>query len=723
MAAYSAELKPLLIVMGILVLLIIAIFTGYLLTNKTVSNLQQNTLEAATTFKINGLLQDMVNETNQVDFSIRKQILSGRAKELNAGVADTLLAIRQKHAELKKIIPAGKEAAKWQQLLSLVEERLQMVDALVERGKKYAIIESLSLDPKAKQLNDTIYYRALQLQNQLESELFRNLNTGSQLSGQILLLSRVVSIVAILAFALLGTFLIRRLLVNANLMVALRQSKLETESLASVKEEFLANMSHEIRNPLHAINGYAQLLQQTVQSNQAKEQLQHMNQAISVLMNVVDDVLDVSKMDGGKLRLEPAICNLHELCANISPLFAQQAAAKGLAYEWVVDQNIPPSLLVDAARLRQLLFNLVGNAIKFTETGWVKLRVTAHQLGNEESEISFEVSDSGMGIDPKNHQRIFNRFEQVKWDKAGPGKKGTGLGLSIVKGLVQLMGGTIVVNSALGKGASFTMILPFAMPKAQAGTNLWENTPGLYGSRKVLVAEDSEINRALVTHMLEGCGISPILAHNGQEAVDKVQANGAFDLVLMDLQMPVMDGYEATELIKKMYPQINVVAMTANTKPADFHTGTSSLFGDWLQKPFTPEELKALLVRHLAIPAPEETQTTSTPAAAQAPIDSSAALPVFLVKMFVDHFPPMMEALRQAIETRDEATARKITHNMAGALGVLPETSATHRHLETIRSVWHQTPVHWVVVEEVLPIFQKTIAAEIGAMKANLVIE
>jgi len=349
-------------------------------------------------------------------------------------------------------------------------------------------------------------------------------------------------------------------------LVAARTTELsaarqDAERLARVKSEFLANMSHEIRTPLNAVLGLAQLGERA-HAGAAGERFGRIREAGAHLLSVINDVLDFSRLEAGKLAIDSQPFVLADTLAQVERLLAASAQHKGLGYQTTLAPDLPGAVVGDALRLQQILVNLVGNAIKFTAQGQVALQVMGRG-----GQLVFEVSDTGVGMDEAQQAQLFQPFEQG--DSSTTRRfGGSGLGLAISRNLAQLMGGDIAVRSRPGVGSVFTLRLPLrpaaapADPASAATTSTARRLAGLH----LLAAEDVEINRLVLEALLDHEGATLQFAENGQQAVDAVRTAGpqGFDVVLMDIQMPVMDGYEATRRLHESAPDLPVIGLTAH---------------------------------------------------------------------------------------------------------------------------------------------------------------
>jgi signal transduction histidine kinase/DNA-binding response OmpR family regulator len=385
----------------------------------------------------------------------------------------------------------------------------------------------------------------------------------------------------------------------------MQRARLLAEESVKTKADFLANISHELRTPLGAILGFTELLEKTTLSVVQQEYLEAIHTSGNNLLSIINDILDLSKLDAGQFAIESIPFSITEVMHSIEAMFAAKAAGKSVTLTSTTDPALSGYVLGDPMRLTQILTNLVGNAIKFTEQGSIRLHCRLERESAGRIFVIFSVKDTGIGIPEHMADRIFERFTQADTDitrRYG----GTGLGLAITRQLVALQGGTISLDTSLGKGTTFYVGLSYPVAAAASGPTEERSLQlPAYGSAKsILLTEDNYMVRKLTEIMLTQAGFRTVIAEHGGAAVELLRSQ-PFDLVLMDIQMPVMDGYKATRIIRdELGLSTPIIAMTAHALAGEKELCIQKGMNDYISKPFKEEELLEKITYWLGRTAP-----------------------------------------------------------------------------------------------------------------------
>jgi signal transduction histidine kinase/DNA-binding NarL/FixJ family response regulator len=468
-----------------------------------------------------------------------------------------------------------------------------------------------------------------------------------------------------------------------HLALELSDAKLAAEEASRTKGQFLANMSHELRTPFQGVLGMLQLLRNTQLSERQEELVRTAQDSASHLLGILNEILDLSALQSGKVSVHPAPVDLRQLCREVESLMRVQAEARGLVLQVDVAASVPPWVDADAKRIKQVLFNLVNNGIKFTPAGEVRLRLDAQPLDDGRHLVWFEVEDTGIGMDKATLARLFRRFEtgDASLSRA---MGGAGLGLEISRSLARLMGGDLRVASEPGKGSTFVLELPLAVAPAQLELALAEAPPAPRRRLRVLVADDHPVNRRYLGLVLESLEHQAVFCANGQEALELARAE-PLDVVLMDIHMPVLDGLAATRALRAeggRLAALPVIALSADVLAGSRERALDAGCDMFLIKPVQIEALATALEQVLR---DEPVGAATAAAPANAPHGASllsarfeemaarlprATLDELLGMFFADDARAIAD-LAQALAAADAAAVGPAAHKCKGSARLL----------------------------------------------------
>ena len=497
--------------------------------------------------------------------------------------------------------------------------------------------------------------------------------------------------------------------INRQLQASINHANLVAQQMAEASRargEFLANTSHGIRTPMNAIIGFSEMLAEENLTEQQKKQVEIIRDSSRHLLQLITDILDFSKIEAGKLDVEITDCAVGNILAAVEALTRPTAMEKRLQFEIIRSGSLPEFIRTDSTRLKQCLVNLVSNAIKLTDQGHIYVKVFWESRGDK-SFIQFDVEDTGAGISSEQQHRIFEPFSQAD-GSAAHGFGGTGLGLAITQHLAGLLGGSVTVSSTTGKGSVFSLVIPTGAPPTgvvergssvgavDSGRKLSAEAGHLKLHGRILVAEDSLTNQTLIKLLLEKLGLEAVVVEDGQQAVQKAMTE-KFDIILMDIQMPVMNGFEATENLRKEGIKTPIVAVTACAMKGDdekcFYAGCN----DYLPKPIDRKKLIETISKYLSVAdtgrssdsvgSIEEKSVTAAKQEASASFGSPSNIEIDwqllierlgsedlvdeIIPIFVKDNTGRMKMLMQAMEKIDQREIKFYAHSLKGATATI----------------------------------------------------
>lgn len=629
------------------------------------------------------------NESLLEELKIRNDLvmLQGSISALESKVRGTIISAgRADSNDIQKEFNAIEE---YMQRLSVLENREQFVPLLTvlyrqvnaktsfnrnvlgvydEKGKAEA--EAMINTGTGSRLTDSIRITTASI-HQAHTEMVTALIESADKNGIRAktfgtFMALVASLTAILAFG----FAIYKMQQQQQLIVKLHDSERAAREAAHLKERFLANMSHEIRTPMNAILGFTDLLLHEPLHGRAREFVSTIRRSSENLLNVINDILDLSRMEAGMLKIDSVPFRVDEVILGVEQMFSTKAAEKGIQFTVNLDPDVPPVLTGDPTRLAQILVNLVGNAIKFTDNGYVSLVISAVRGPGHSCQLMVKVEDTGIGISPDKLNAVFERFRQAD-DEVNRRYGGTGLGLAIVSDLVKMLHGHLSVESMLGKGTAFNLVIPFPISDEEIKLEPISERPSFYSPLRlhVLVVEDNSINQNLVRHLLSQWGITYEITDRGEEAIQKLK-DGDFDLVLMDIQMPGMDGYETTVAIRReLGLSIPVIAMTAHALAQEKERCLASGMDGYISKPLRQGVFYQLLKTYAKAGTPEF--KTIDLRYMREVSGGDVVYEKLVTSQFLEAIPEALDQIAESRLTGQSGRVRQLAHNLRTTLAIM----------------------------------------------------
>ncbi|HTE12130.1 MAG TPA: ATP-binding protein, partial [Chitinophagaceae bacterium] len=558
-------------------------------SSKNINDLIAGNEKVLNEFKLENELRDLRKNIISVETSISRAVDSRNTFHI-INLQQEIAAAEINLGRLQKIDDNDSSVIYIDLLDELVHKKIQFNNRVLQTfyhtGKMAA--DSLIYNGRQNELTDSVTLVTHKIENSRRN-LLTSITAFVDKSGQnARRWGTLLFIMVAASGAALFWFIINRVKRQNQLIVQLDASEKQVKEAAKVKENFMANMSHEIRTPMNAIVGFTSLLQKKNLDADSVAYVQSIQKSGENLLTIINDILDFSKFEAGMMRIEPVPFSLREMLHSIETMFHQKAFEKKLSLIVTVNDTVPDLLEGDASRLTQILVNLIGNAVKFTDHGSIRVYADDSGVTGKTIQLLFSVTDTGIGIAKNELPVIFERFRQAE---ASITRKygGTGLGLSIVKDLVLLQNGTISVDSEPGKGTAFRFIIPYkiidSIPVTADTAEINDTIPIAFHNASILVVEDNEINQTLMKHLLAGWQLSFTIAGSGKEALTYLQQK-TFDLVLMDIQMPEIDGYTAAQQIRQnLHLDTPIVAMTAHALAGEREKCISYGMNDYISKP------------------------------------------------------------------------------------------------------------------------------------------
>ena len=666
---------------GIIIIVFLQVISGYNIRRLTEGN--KNLLKE---LQVQNKLRKLETDVLRIESDIQGAITTGNDIYLANLVRNNLVIdseFKDIHDDLNN--PAVK--SQLEMLETLLNEKKTfnqtLVDSFFSKGQSAA--KEILYIGHGKLLRDSISNVISALQLSRQPELLKINRSIESTATDARLWGLVITSIALIALVWAFWYVINQGKQQQRMIQALNQSEKRSKDVAFMKEQFLANMSHEIRTPMNSILGFTSLLRRTELNSAQRVYVQNIHSSGENLLTLVNDILDLSKIEAGMMHLEETRFSLRSMISSVGAMFIEKIKEKHLKFSVHIEKDVPDILCGDAVRLTQILVNLLSNSVKFTEYGDIEVIVSQIESTEKFAKIRIVVKDTGIGIAKEKQQSVFERFQQAEAQTTRR-YGGSGLGLSIVKQLVELQGGTIHLFSTPGKGSEFTIELQYKLPDiaqmfSEALAEQEEQVP--LQKIKVLIAEDNMMNQQLVRHLMKSWSIDHTIVHNGKEAVDALHKN-PFSIVLMDIQMPEMDGYTATSVIRnEMRMDVPIIAMTAHAMVGEKEKCLQLGMNDYVSKPIKETVLYNIIARHAQhIPEPQ-TQYIHLDYLHQLS-GNDKNFEKEILQQFLIQAPKELEQMEEHIKTNDFDRVRRVAHSLKSTVGYVGLADSLHTHLDRL---------------------------------------
>ncbi|GAC1425006.1 MAG: hypothetical protein NVSMB67_26170 [Flavisolibacter sp.] len=666
---------------GIIIIVFLQVISGY-----NINRLIRGNKSLFNELQIHNGLRQLEADVLTIESDIRGAVIEGKVSGLNyieTKIQNIQNGLDRVHNNFKQngSVPA------LEKLDFLVQEKIRFsrltLHTLSTSGKIAAAL--LVKSNRGNEITDSLVSTVTLLESARQKQLHFIVNSMETTGKTARLWGVFITIIALMAVVIAFWYITNQGKSQQRMIKALNESEKRSKDLVHMKEEFLANMSHEIRTPMNSILGFTNLLRRTELGPQQREYVQNIHSAGENLLSLVNDILDLSKIEAGMMQLEETRFSLRGMISSVGAMFIEKIKEKKLEFKVEVAEEIPDIIVGDAVRLTQILVNLLSNAIKFTEQGRIIIKVEVIEIKQASSTIRIIISDTGIGIPPEKQGFVFERFQQAETQTTRR-FGGTGLGLNIVKQLVALQKGKLTLQSEPSKGSSFIVELSYTLPDI---AELYSEALAIQEEQiplqqiKVLFCEDNAMNQILVAHLLKSWRIDFEMVNNGKEAI-KALKNHDFSIILMDIQMPEMDGYTATTIIRKeMNLDIPIIAMTAHALVGEKEKCLQLGMNDYISKPFKETVLYNLIARY-SQRIPEK--TASIPSIQFEYLHQLSGndkeFEKELLLQFLKQTPGELETLEQGIRESDFNQVRRATHSLKSTVGYIGLAASLHPYLD-----------------------------------------
>ena len=651
-------------------------------------------------FRVSSELKELEKDVLSVESKIRGTV-STKDSSYIEGLDIKISEVEGDLSQLQKISDDDSSVKYIDKLDFLVHEQLffsrQILDSFHVGGKNAA--EILIATQHGKKLTDSIIF-VIHIIDSTRQKLLATVTSSIDESGKkAQQFGTILIVLVLISGAILFWYIINIIRNQTQLIQQLNISERKVREAAQVKENFMANMSHEIRTPMNAILGFTNLLQRKNLDTESKEYIKTIQKSGENLLTIINDILDLSKIEAGMMRIESVPFSIRGLTHSIETMFKSKAAEKNLQLSTTVDESLPGTLEGDATRLTQILVNLIGNALKFTGKGNISVKITNEGVTDNTIKAGITVCDTGIGIEKEKLETIFERFQQAE-DSITRKYGGTGLGLSIVNDLVLLQNGSIAVESEPGMGTTFRLIIPYKISAKQFSVVSQSEssvlTDSYFKNTLILVVEDNEINQSLIKHLFNNWQLEFDLANNGKEAIAKLRRK-KYDLILMDIQMPEMDGYTATQEIRnELKLNTPIIAMTAHALAGEREKCLSYGMDEYISKPIRNEQLHKLIARFTQKPELISLQKALLHKSENGQFKfinlqymkevsgGNIEYEKTVTEQFIEAIPGDLQLIEKAWQDNHISDLRQLAHNMKTTVSVMGLNEVLQTHLDTL---------------------------------------
>jgi signal transduction histidine kinase/CheY-like chemotaxis protein len=671
-----------LFLLGILVIVFLQVISGY-----NITRLLEGNRTLASEIQLQNNLRKLQNDVITIESDIQLAIVTG-SKGYLSSAENKIASLQNEVAQLQKSFAANGFTGQLKTLHNLIQEEIaftQQAIAVFNGGVNKQAAERLINTGRGKTIRESIEASINRLESIRRTELQAIVGSIESTGKTARIWGLVIALVALFAVISAFWYIVNQGRQQQRMIALLNESDKRSKEVANMKEQFLANMSHEIRTPMNAILGFTNLLRRTALNPDQRQYVQNIHSAGENLLALVNDILDLSKIEAGMMSLEETRFSLHSLMSSVGAMFSEKIKEKDLLFTTHIDAAVPDILSGDAVRLTQILVNLLSNAVKFTEEGKIEVHISLLNQTEEQVRIRICIRDTGIGISAEKQQTIFERFQQAETETTRR-FGGTGLGLAIVKQLITIQKGTIAVKSGPGQGSEFVVELSYTIPDMNqlyaAALTAQEDAVSLQ-KITVLIAEDNAMNQQLIAHLMKSWDIDYVLVNSGQEAVNELKKR-EYSIVLMDIQMPEMDGYIATHVIRnELKSSIPIIAMTAHAMAGEKEKCLQLGMNDYVSKPIKETVLYNMIGRH-AQHVPE----AGEPALQHIKLDylqqlsgGDKAFEKQILEQFLQQAPQELSELQSAVDTGAYDLIKQTAHSLKSTVGYMGLADELHPYL------------------------------------------